>query len=236
MDSRSITLGLYLLVCLLAGRAAHAQFAVIDVGAITQLIAQAQTLQQQLLIAQNELAQAQAQFNSMTGGRGMERLLAGVRRNYLPANWTELEGVLRVPGGQYGALSAGVASSIQANAVLSPLQLAAFAPQARVQVGAARDEAALAQNVSRQALQSSSERFQSLQQLINALPGAADQKAALDLQARIAAENAMLQNEQIKLQSLDHALSAEARADAEQAWERGIAGHGQFASRFQPTP
>ena len=47
-----------------------------------------------------------------------------------------------------------------------------------------------------------SDRFTSLQQLISAIGGATDQKASLDLNARIAAEQGMLQNEQTKLQVL----------------------------------
>ena len=69
-------------VCLLVAPMARAQFAVIDVGAIAQLIAQAQTLEQQLATARDHLAQARADFDSTTGGRGMERLLGGIDRNY----------------------------------------------------------------------------------------------------------------------------------------------------------
>jgi type IV secretion system protein VirB5 len=70
---------------------AHAQWAVVDVGAITQLITQVSTLKQQLQTAQGQLTQAQQHFQSITGSRGMERLLAGTVRNYLPPDgrrWT----------------------------------------------------------------------------------------------------------------------------------------------------
>ena len=221
---------------LLTGSRAHAQFAVIDVGAIAQLVAQAQTLEQQLVTAQNQLAQATAEFASISGRRGMESLLAGVPRNYLPTNWTDLQAVLDGAGGRYGTLSAGVAGSVHANAVLSPQQLAALPADASLQAQSARGLTALAQNVAREALETTSGRFDSLQQLIGTLPRATDQKAVLDLQARIAAENAMLQNEQTKLQTLDHVLRAQAQAQREQIWERTVAGHGQFATRFQPAP
>src|SRR3984893_14966865 len=111
--------GLLAGVCLLAAPAARAQFAVIDVGAITQLIAQVQILQDQLTTARDHLAQAQAEFASITGGRGMERLLSGTHRNYLPASWAELQGAMQAAGGPYGALSGGIAATVAANAVLS---------------------------------------------------------------------------------------------------------------------
>lgn len=234
----SIRFGACVLVsgCLLTGPRAHAQFAVIDVGAIAQLVGQAQTLEQQLVTAQNQLAQATAEYASITGGRGMESLLAGAPRNYLPMNWSDLQAVLNGGGGRYGMLSAGVAGSMQLNAVLSPQQLAALPADASLQAQSARSLTALAQNVAREALQTTSGRFDSLQQLIGTLPRATDQKAVLDLQARIAAENAMLQNEQTKLQTLDRVLRAQAQAEQEQIWERTIAGHGQFATRFEPAP
>ncbi|MBV8805912.1 MAG: hypothetical protein JO042_12720, partial [Sinobacteraceae bacterium] len=94
---------------LLVAPAARAQFAVIDVTAITQMIQQAQILQQQLTTAQSHLAQARLEFESITGGRGMERLLSGTQRNYLPASWTDLQGAMAFGGG--GVLGSGIAAS-----------------------------------------------------------------------------------------------------------------------------
>jgi len=224
-----------ILICLLATPAARAQFAVIDVGAITQLIAQAKTLESQLMVAQDHLAEAQAELASMTGGRGMERLLAGAPRNYLPTDWPSLQSAMQ-GGGSYAALSGGVTASVSANSVLSPQQLAALPVDMQRQIDTERRLVALQQNVAREALSTTSGRFTSLQQFITSLPAAVDQKAVLDLQARVATESAMLQNEQTKLQTLGQILVAEERATQEQARERTIAGHGQFASRFQPEP
>src|SRR5271154_5062754 len=72
----------------------QAQFAVIDVGAIMQLVKQVTTLEQQLQTAQSTLANAQQQFQAMVGNRGMQNLLFGVNRNYLPSNWTQLIGAV----------------------------------------------------------------------------------------------------------------------------------------------
>ena len=64
-----------------ASSAAHAQFAVIDVGAIAQLVQQVQALQEQLAIARDHLAQAQQEYQSITGQRGMQRLRSGTSVN-----------------------------------------------------------------------------------------------------------------------------------------------------------
>jgi type IV secretion system protein VirB5 len=216
--------------------AAHAQFAVIDVASLTQLVSQLQTLEQQLATARGQLSQAQQEYQAFTGGRGMQNLLAGTVRNYLPADWTTLQAVLNGAGGAYPNLAADVRSALSATSVLSAGQLSAFAPADSAQVQAGRQPAALLQSVTREALANASSRFAALQQLINAIGSAADPKAVLDLQARVAAEAAMLQNEHTKLQALYQGLQAQQWADSQRTRELAIAGHGQFTSRFQPQP
>ena len=228
--------GLVAGACFLSPLPARAQFAVIDIGAITQLITQVQILEDQLTTARDHLAQAQTEFLSITGGRGMERLLSGVQRNYLPASWADLEGAMQSAGGPYGALSGAVAATVAATAVLSPQALALLPADVRGQIETARRLAALQQNLTRQALVTTSNRFASLQQLIDAIPGAPDQKAVLDLQARVSAENSMLHNEQSKLLTLFQLVQAEQHANQQQVRERAVVGHGQFATRFQPVP
>jgi type IV secretion system protein VirB5 len=220
-----------MLACLigLAGASrSYAQWAVVDVGAITQLIQEVSTLERQLETAQSHLAQAQQQYQSMTGGRGMERLLSGTVRNYLPPDWQGLIGTLNGLQGSYGVLAAQLNSTLAANAILTPDQVARLSSQEREQLQSARNSAALLQVTSQQALQSSSQRFTSLQQLIDAIPAAADEKGALDLQARIAAEQAMLQNEQTKIQTLNHALEADERARQQRARELAISNLGSL--------
>jgi type IV secretion system protein VirB5 len=218
-----------MLVALLAGtRAARAQLAVIDVASLGQLISEVQTLEQQL-------NQARAEFQSITGSRGMQQLLAGTTRNYLPPDWPTLQGVLQGSGG-YPVLTADLRAAQQAVAVLSPQQLAAMSPAASAQLQSSRQSVALMQSVSQQALANSSSRFSALQQLINTIASATDQKSILELQARITAEVGMLADEHTKLQALFQAVQAQQAANAQRAQELAVAGHGQFASRFAPQP
>jgi type IV secretion system protein VirB5 len=219
---------------LLVVPAARAQFAVIDVTAITQMIQQAEILQQQLTTAQSHLAQARLEFESITGARGMEQLLSGTQRNYLPASWADLQGAMAFGGG--GVLGSGIAASVAENSVLPPQALAVLPPDVRKEIDTARRLTALQQNLTRIALATASQRFNSLQQLINAIAGAKDQKAVLDLQARVGSENTMLQNEQSKLVTLFQLVQAEEHANEQQMRERALLGQGQFATRFRPTP
>jgi type IV secretion system protein VirB5 len=111
-----------------------------------------------------------------------------------------------------------------------------LAPAAGAQLQAERQSVALAQSLSHEALANSSGRFAALQQLINAIGSATDQKSILELEARISAESGMLQNEHTKLATLYQAVAAQQRADAQRLRELAIAGNGQFATRFQPHP
>jgi type IV secretion system protein VirB5 len=191
---------------------AHAQFAVIDVAAVARMIQQIKTMADQLETARNQLTQAQRTLDAMRGGRGMERLLAGTARNYLPSSWAELEQAVDAASGQYRQLSTQFQQLVQASAVLSPDLLAALSPQDRLELENARRSAAMLQVSTRAALTASSDRFNSLQQLIDAIPSATDQKAILDLQARIAVEQGMLANEQTKLYVLTEAARADEQA------------------------
>jgi len=227
---------LVFVVCIAGVPVAHGQFAVIDVASVTQLISEVNTLEQQLATAKADLAQAQAAYQATVGGRGMERLLSGTVRNYLPSDWNSFQKAAQGATGGYSALSADLGAAMTATSVLSAQQLAVLSPAASQQLQSERQTVALMQAVSHEALSSTSMRFASLQQLVDAITRAGDQKAALDLQARIGAETGMLQNDQTKLQVLYQSLQAEHWANEQRSKERALVGYGQFATRFQPRP
>lgn len=207
--------------------AAHAQWAVIDVGSIAQLLNQVQIMEQELKTAQNDLAQAQQAYQSMTGSRGMQNLLSGTVRNYLPANWSQVQSALN-GAGTFGALNTGIRSSITANTVLSPAAMQNLSPAARALIQAQRENTALLQNLSQQALSTTSSRFASVQSLIASIGTASDPKAIQDLQARIVAEQGMLQTDQTKLQALYQAAQAEEVARRARTREQAISDGGSL--------
>lgn len=232
--------GLVCALAMIAAPLAHAQFAVIDVRAVAQLLTQVRMLEQQLATARDHLSQAQNEFRSMTGSRGMERLLSGAQRNYLPADWAAVEGVMGRsqpnPNPSFASLSGELREAMNDIAVLSAQQLTTLPQSAQRQLSDRRASAALLQVLTHQALATAGARFASWQQLIDAIQGATDQKAVLDLQARIAAEQGMLQNEQTKLQVLFRAADAEQWANQQREHEQAMVSQGQFATRFQPVP
>jgi type IV secretion system protein VirB5 len=184
-----------------------------------------------------ELTQLQQTHAALTGGRGMELLLptSTAQRNYLPADWAEMLRALEGTSGPYGGLSAAVAAAVEARKVLSDARLEGLGVVERDSLLKARQAAAAAAVTAQQAFTNAGQRFEALQALVNAIGGAADAKAIADLEARIAAEQAMLGNEQAKLTTLYQASQAEQWAQAQALREAAIAGHGEFAARFHPT-
>jgi type IV secretion system protein VirB5 len=227
---RKALLALPLIAILTFGavRPAAAQWAVIDVASLAQLIQQYETMQQQLSTVQSHLAQARQQYAALTGGRGMELLLSGTQRNYLPSDWAALSGAMQGASGAYGGFGASAQGILTANAVLAGPTLARLSVSERAHLDGARRSPALLQAVTHQALATTSNRFASLQQLINAIPSASDPKAVFDLQARISAEQGMLTNEGSKLQVLYQATQAEAWAQHQRRDEQAIADIGSL--------
>jgi len=209
-------------------RPAHAQFAVIDIASLTQLIQQYETLNQQLTTARNQLSQAQSEYAAITGNRGMQYLLGGTVRNYLPGNYAQFSQVMSGSSGSFPGLASDVGTLVSRNAVLTPRQVAALSPAEQAQLTSARQSAATLAVTSQTALANSSSRFTGLQQLIGAIASAGDQKASLDLNARIAAEQGMLQNEGTKLQVLYQIAQSEEWARAQRAREQAILDQGSL--------
>jgi type IV secretion system protein VirB5 len=224
----TLTIAVLLSLAFAGPRPAQAQFAVIDVGAIAQLIQEVSTLEQDLAVAKNELTQAQTEYASMTGSRGMQNLLGGINRNYLPQNWTQLSQIMSGSSGGYPGVASSYSSLVTSNAVMGPAQVAALSPSEQAELQAQRSSVALLQTTTRTALQNASDRFASLQQLISAIGQATDQKGALDLETRIAAEEAMLQDEQSKLQILFQVAQSQQWAQAQQSREQSIIDQGSL--------
>ena len=189
-----------------------------------------QQLEQALQVARSTLGQAQQAYAAITGGRGMQLLLSGINRNYLPTDWAQLLGAENGAGGAYGALGGDVAATIARNALLTPIVTANFSAAETAQLNARRGAVALQEALTRQELSNVSQRFDAIQALTNAIPSAVDEKGILDLQARIQVEQGMLQNENSKLHVLYEAAQSQAQTEAERADEQAILDIGHLSA------
>lgn len=229
-----IAIALALLGC---SSVADAAMPVIDIAAVRSLGQQVSAWHSQLSAMQLQLSQLQQTRVALTGRRGMERLLPIpiTARNYLPADSGGLASVAQGASGSHGALASAVAAQIGANAVLSPAELRRLPPAIAARIEQARRDIALAQSAARAAYARSSDRFTELGALLDGIAAAPDAKAIADLQGRIGVEQAMLDNERIKLAALAQIADADRSAREQQLREAITENHGAFASRFQPT-
>jgi len=216
---------------------AQAQWAVIDVASIKQLMVQIEYWSQQIEGMEAQLGQLKKTHAALTGGRGMQHLLptAEAERNYLPRDWEEMRRALDGRSAEYGELTAAVRAAMTARAVLDDARLATLDEAGRARLLEARQSAAAATVTAQRAFANAGRRFSALESLVEAIGDAPDAKAIEELGARIAAEQAMLGNEQAKLAMLQQAQQAERWAAEATMREAVIAGHGRFAERLHPV-
>lgn len=210
--------------------AARAGIPVIDVAALAQLIQQVSYWTQQIEHMVTQIRQLKATYDSISGQRGFGALLglSNAARNYLPEDIASVLDATNSLSGVYGAASGHVATLLQANAVLSPDAMDALSPEQRQLIDAGRQAAAALQGLSRTAYSQSSQRFSQLQQLLSAISATDDQKAVLELQARIQSEQTMLQNERNKLATLFQAVQAQELTRQQRARELAVQSIGSY--------
>ncbi|CAG0983602.1 Type IV secretion system protein virB5 [Burkholderiales bacterium] len=205
---------------------------VIDRAAIANLIQQITYWQQQLNAMTRQLDQLHQTHAALTGDRGMHTLLNTPiqQRNYLPPDHAELINTLNGRSVTYTGLATKIQQAMSANAVLSNTQLATLSPDMRKLIENGRKGAALVATLSQAAYQNTSQRFQALQHLIATIGTTGDLKAIQDLQGRITAEQAMLTNEQTKLQVLFQMAQGDRLVQEQRARERSAADVGSVNS------
>jgi len=202
---KSVFVAVLSLASLGAAAPASAGMPVIDVAnlaqAIQQVLSWGQQLQgmtQQYTQLVRSYEQLESTYNSLTGPRGMQNLLTVslANRNYLPANYAQMTGVINGTSSAYPALSSQVQTTIQTNAILSTQGVSGLSPQAQQYVRQSRQAAATLSMLSAQNQANASNNFGNVQTLIGALGGTADTKASADLNGRIQSEQVMTQTNQ----------------------------------------
>jgi type IV secretion system protein VirB5 len=148
-------------------------------------------LAQDLLVVQNlksQLTSMTAQFNALTGNRSLGQILNNPTLvNYLPSQWQSVYS--QVKSGQLQGLSSAATQVMNDEGMTS-----STATQARYNQTLASNKA-----MTMAAYQSSADRLTNIQSLMQQSDLTQDPAAKADLQNRLSAENAMIQNEQTRL-------------------------------------
>lgn len=205
---------------LLAGSAAMAQVPVTDVALNTQTqVNQTTNLAKYVeMIAQykTQIDQLKQQYDSLNGMRNLGQILDNPAfKNYLPTEWQDVYS--RVQNGGYKGLTGTAALIKDANQLFDTCKTKTGADKTlceRAASKAAQDKA-----FAEQAFDKAKDRLSQIEGLMAAINGTSDPKAIAELQARIAAEGAAIQNEQTKMQLYALAAQAEDRLIQQQRRE-----------------
>ena len=203
---------------------ASAGMPVIDAANLAQAIQQVLSWGQQLQGMTQQYQQLQSTYSSLTGPRGMQALLPVplANRNYLPANYSQMTGVINGTSTTYPVLSSQVQTSIQTNAILSTQRVSGLSPQAQQFVRQSRQSAATLGMLSQASQANASNNFSNVQSLIGALGSTRDTKASADLSGRIQSEQVMTQTNQIKTDALYQSVQAQQLQNAQLAREAAV--------------
>lgn len=215
---------------------APAVMPVIDAQSVAQLRQQIAYWRQQLNAMRDQAQTLRSQLQATTGTRGMGSLLvqSQSQRNYLPTSDLVTEAVLSGTSRLYPALGATLERYLREQSVLPDDAIGKMSAGERNLVRDRRAVTAVNQGIFATALAAASDRYATLQTLIDQIDRSTDSKAILDLQGRMAGEQLMLENERVKLASLATWGSARAEAAARRATETALAEQGTFSSRFHP--
>lgn len=191
-----------------ASPAAHAQWTVNVNSDIPATINQIQTMAQWAKQYENMIQQInhlKSQYNAITGVRNLGQILNDPSlRSYLPDEWAGIYS--KVTSGSL----VGLSSSAKAIALAEGFGTATGARKRQQDVLASNKAMTMA------AYDASLKRLQNINSLMEQANAQSDMKGAADLANRMAAENAMIQNEQTRLNLLAQLQVAEEKLAADQ--------------------
>lgn len=208
-------------LALVAGPAA-AQQIVHDPINYASLIQQAQTAVRELQQLQQQVTQAQqlyAGFNTASHVGSLAGLLNNPAVRAFVPDVGALDAAARGDFSRLQQIGQQALAIRQANRLYTPPP----GDPAGQDLEAAGDRAARDLALGQQTASTGAQRLTGLQALNAAIDGAGDVRAAIDLQARIAAEHAMIANDQMRLQGVAMAQAAEERLQAQRDRERAAA-------------
>lgn len=165
----------------------------------------------------SQIDQQKQQYQSVTGTRNLGNIMNNpALRDYLPNDWQGVYDSVR--GGGYSGLSGRGASVYNANKVFDSC-LSATAGEQRTACEARAVKASQDKGFALDAYDKAKGRITQIDQLMAKINDTSDPKAIAELQGRIAAEQANIQNEQTKLQLYAMVAAAEDKVQAQRQRE-----------------
>jgi type IV secretion system protein VirB5 len=201
---------------------ASAQMIVHDPTSYASLIREAQTALDQLTELKTQVGEAKRLYDGFNNASGAGSLAAALDAPQLRAFVPDIDKYVAAANGDLNALGAigRKATDIRTAQRLFTAKADDLLGQ---EVERSGDRAARDLALGQEAARVGSGRLEGLQQLASALDTAPNARAVMDLQARLLAEQAMISNDQMRLQGLAMAQAAETRLQDQRDRERAEA-------------
>lgn len=208
---------------------ANAGIPVIDVAALAQAVQQVlawgqqyEQMVQQIQQMEQQYAQLQTTYNSMTGSRGLGTILNGsldqAARRYLPAEASDVAHLASGVVSGYGSLQSTIAG-FKSSVSSMPSTTFGTGTNAANALVAKINSLATQKALGESAYTSAAQRTADLENMIATIGGADDPKAIAEMQARIGAQQALVSNENAKLQSMAYMQQFEQQQNEQRANE-----------------
>lgn len=178
---------------------------VIDVSSLTQQILQVQHMLNQIEQLKSQLETANRELDSMSGVRGLGNVIDSVYDTAVNVDPNQVLSDAGIKGANEHGLSGDVADLYDSG----------------------NQNTATWLGQSQKSLEQAQERFSELTGLVAEVNNSPDQKDILDLQARIGAEQVMLQNEMAKLSMLRSQAEANQALHAQRVQQMRVASSGE---------
>lgn len=186
---------------------------------LTELKKQVDTLTSQLKVAQDQLSQAKQlydSFNKLTSVNDIAGLLNSSEfRKYLPGDFSKIESLIKGTGS--GSFASSIDGYLSQNRVYTTNPGNSFYASELERI--ARQTGAK-QSIGQAVYDTASKRIDELDKLRQQISASKDVKDVLDLSARLQAEQALLQNDVLRMQGLAMIQRAQGDMDAQRAQER----------------
>lgn len=224
---------------LLAAVPARAQLAVYDATSYAKILQQAQTAMQQLQRLETQVQQGRQLLDSLNVNSNVNAIASQLGtpqlRQFLP-DISKYEAAIRGDFSGLGDLGARAGQIRAANRIYTPAPAAGQSEADKYYTDGleqsgdriARDMA-LGESVGNV----SAQRLQGLEQLRQSLDTAPNARAVLDIQARIASENALIQNDQTRLQGMAMVQQAQDRMQTQRDREAALKSHEDAEAYFR---
>lgn len=206
---------------------AHAQIPVTVTSDIPATMNQMQTIAkwgEQLSSMGKQLEQMRKVYGTLQGSRNLGNLMNNdLLTQYLPQDYVGAAQGLRNGSGSFSGISGSLNDIVRANQLKSCAELNSDASM-RTACTQQWQQLALQKQIGDMGYRKASENIRNLQTFVGSINASTDQKAISEVQARIQVETVRMQNEQIKLSTIQAMEEADRRLQQQSAIDNFNAG------------